>query len=271
LQAHRRQLGTNAAPPLARIGLVARAIGVSPSTIRSWEREGLISPQHDPGGHRRFTAEQVDDLRRIAGSLRRGTQRRVLRRALTNTPRGEVAGAAGTRLRALRIRSGHSLRSVARSAGISPAYLSMIERGLAAPRVAMLQKIAAATGTTLLEFFESRPGAAAAKLVRPADRRRLHGFDGVDMEDLVAFPSAALQVEIFTVRPGGGSGGGYAHEGEEAIFMLDGRVTVWLDDEEVYELERGDCLYFSSTQQHRWHNPAAEPARLFWVNTPPTF
>jgi DNA-binding transcriptional MerR regulator/mannose-6-phosphate isomerase-like protein (cupin superfamily) len=257
--------------PLARIGVVARAVGVSASTIRSWEREGLISPLRADGHHRRFTSEQVDDLRRIAGSLRRGTQRRVLRRALTGTPRGEVAGSTGPRLRALRIRAGHSLRKVAQTAGISASYLSMIERGLAAPGVAMLQKIAAATGITVLEFFEAKPGSAGAKLVRPADRRTLQGFDGVEMEDLVGFPSAAMQVEIFTVRPGGGSGGGYAHDGEEAIFMLDGRVTVWLDDDEAYELEAGDCLYFRSTQQHRWHNPGAEPARLFWVNTPPTF
>jgi hypothetical protein len=36
-------------------------------------------------------------------------------------------------------------------------------------------------------------------------------------------------------------------------------------------LRGGDCLYFSSTQTHRWSNPFGQEALLLWVNTPPTF
>jgi len=46
---------------------------------------------------------------------------------------------------------------------------------------------------------------------------------------------------------------------------------VWLDESEHYELWPGDLLYFRSDQAHRWQNPGKTPARLFWVNTPPTF
>jgi DNA-binding transcriptional MerR regulator len=45
------------------IGDLARRSGVPVSTIRAWERRyGLLSPARSPGGHRRFSE---DDLRRI--------------------------------------------------------------------------------------------------------------------------------------------------------------------------------------------------------------
>lgn len=259
--------------PSLRIGDAARMVGVSPSTLRAWEREGLVSPARGTGGHRLYTPRDVARLRQARALLERGYGHQVLRRMLSaqlrDPPPDERAGA---RLRALRIRHGLSLRRAALAAGISIAHLSQVERGLATPTVALLQRITAAYGGTLLGLFGAGDeGAAATKLVRAGERRRLEGFDRVLMEDLVRFPGAALQVEIFTVQPGGGSGGGYAHEGEEAIFVLEGQVQVWLDEVERHDLDAGDTLYFRSTQTHRWHNPGATAARLFWVNTPPTF
>ena len=157
-------------------------------------------------------------------------------------------------------------------AGISASYLSLVERGLAEPSVSLLQRVASAYGGTLLEFFGAAPaGAAGPKLVRTTERRRLRGFDRVEIEDLVTFPNAVLEIDIFNVAPGGGSGGAYSHDGEEAIYVLSGELDVWLDDAEHYHIEAGDTLYFHSAQQHRWMNQSSDTTRLFWVNTPPTF
>jgi DNA-binding transcriptional MerR regulator/quercetin dioxygenase-like cupin family protein len=254
-----------------RIGEAARLVGVSASTLRAWEREGLVSPARGAGRQRLYSAHDVARLRHVRTLIERGYGHRALRRMLAAElpPDEELAGA---RLRTLRTKHGLSLRKAAQAAGVSIAHLSLVERGLATPTVALLQRIAAAYGGTLLELFDATEGdGTAGKLVRAGERRRLQGFDRVQMEDLVRFPDAALQVEIFTVEPGGGSGGGYAHEGEEAIFVLEGCLQVLLDESERYDLAPGDTLYFRSTQVHRWHNPGATPARVFWVNTPPTF
>jgi len=260
-----------------RIGEAARLVGVSPSTLRAWEREGLVRPDRGDGHHRRYTPDDVARLREARALLERGYGHRVLRRVLAHetAPEEDLVGA---RLRTVRTRHGLSLRKAARTAGVSSAYLSLVERGLATPTVSLLQRIAAAYGGTLLEFFDQSGSGSdpeketdndkERKVVRAGKRR---GFDRVLMEDLVRFPDAALQVEIFTIQPGGGSGGGYAHAGEEALFVLEGQLQVWLDEEERCDLETGDTLYFRSTQSHRWHNPGAAPTRVFWVNTPPTF
>jgi quercetin dioxygenase-like cupin family protein len=132
--------------------------------------------------------------------------------------------------------------------------------------------VATAYGGTLLEFFGAPlSGTSGPKLVRSAERRRLRGFDRVEIEHLVTFPNAVLEIDILSVAPGGGSGGAYAHDGEESIYVLSGELDVWLDETEHYHIQAGDTLYFQSLQRHRWMNQTSDTTRMFWVNTPPTF
>jgi len=44
------------------IGFVARELGISPSTIRYYEREGFLEPLVTEGGIRRYTREDIEKL-----------------------------------------------------------------------------------------------------------------------------------------------------------------------------------------------------------------
>ncbi len=56
------------------IGELARRLGLSPATVRAWERVGVLTPGRDPGtGHRRYGASDVRDAE-LAHLLRRGGQ-----------------------------------------------------------------------------------------------------------------------------------------------------------------------------------------------------
>jgi DNA-binding transcriptional MerR regulator/mannose-6-phosphate isomerase-like protein (cupin superfamily) len=259
--------------PHLRIGEVAHQVGVSPSTVRAWEREGFVSPTRGPGGHRLYTLSDVHRLRRVHHFIEQGYNHRALHDMLDGVlPMKE--GLVGTKLRAMRASRGLSLRKAAQAADISQSYLSLVERGMATCSVAMLKRIVNAYGSTLLEFFDDSPehieDGVKCKLVRAGEGRR-QSFDSVMIEELVCFPNTILQIEIVTIEPGSGSGGEYKHEGEEVMFVLQGHIQVWLDGTECYDLKQGDMLYFQSTQLHRWHNPGKEPARYLGVNTPPTF
>lgn len=60
-------------PRLLSIGDIAEATGVSPDTIRVWERRyGRPEPVRLPSGHRRYTEEHVRWLRRVTEALARG-------------------------------------------------------------------------------------------------------------------------------------------------------------------------------------------------------
>ena len=46
-----------------RIGVVAKILGVSCDTIRRLERRGLVKPGRDWAGHRRFSPNDLEQLR----------------------------------------------------------------------------------------------------------------------------------------------------------------------------------------------------------------
>jgi len=55
------------------VGRVARLTGLSPETLRVWERRyGRPTPERLPSGHRRYSAEEVRWLRRVAEALTLG-------------------------------------------------------------------------------------------------------------------------------------------------------------------------------------------------------
>ena len=49
-----------------RIGDAARMLGVSPATLRLWERQGLILPSRSDGGGRRFSEDDLSLLRQMS-------------------------------------------------------------------------------------------------------------------------------------------------------------------------------------------------------------
>lgn len=48
------------------ISVAAELAGLHPQTLRVYEREGLVDPERSPGGTRRYSAHDVERLRRIA-------------------------------------------------------------------------------------------------------------------------------------------------------------------------------------------------------------
>lgn len=56
---------SDAARPLYLIGVVAEMLKIHPQTLRLYERKGLIRPSRTVGRTRMYSAEDVEDIRRI--------------------------------------------------------------------------------------------------------------------------------------------------------------------------------------------------------------
>lgn len=263
------------------IGDAARLVGLSEATLRLWEREGLIHPVRSQGRYRQYSEPDIKRLKEIkhlrqVRKLNAAGVRHVLKptaaasRAASWASRNNPLNSIGPKLRALREKHRLTLRDVSQRTSLSISFISAVERSQATPSVAALQKLATAYQTTLLHFFEAL-GGSEKKLVRPGDRRVLQtDQEGVKME-LLAEGTRMMEPHLFTVAPGAGSGGAYAHEGEEFLFILQGTIEIWLDEVERYGLRAGDSFYFTSNTPHRWQNIGDEEAVILWVNTPATF
>jgi transcriptional regulator with XRE-family HTH domain/quercetin dioxygenase-like cupin family protein len=75
----------------------------------------------------------------------------------------------GARLREVRLRSGMSLREVARQLGVSPSFVSQLENGKSQPSVATLYSMAQLLGVSIDELFDIED--TSPPVEEPAPRR----------------------------------------------------------------------------------------------------
>src|SRR5262245_38001583 len=262
-----------AAPKLLRISEVAKLFQVSASSLRNWERQGLIAPMPSQSRYRLYSAETVRQLkrvhflRRIKGVNPSGIVQMRGEDAELRPVGAESDTSVATRLVALRESRKLSRSEAASLAGVTAATIRSIEDGTSTPSVATLQKLARIYRTNVLSLYEKKQD--PRRLVRPQDRGVL-SERGVRME-LLAFGVSQMEPHLFRIAPRATSGGTYQHEGEEFIYMLSGKFEIWLDELEHYVLRAGDSLYFPSNLPHRWRALGDTDALLLWINTPCTF
>ena len=177
----------------------------------------------------------------------------------------------GPRIRSLRQARNVTLRELAERAGVTESFLSQVEREVTSPSIASVQRIARALDLGIAELFvDDQP---LGRVVRRAERHRIAypGLKAVD-EFLTLGKDGRLQVILSTIEPGGGTGEEpYTHDSdEEVVIVLEGRLELWVGDEE-HVLEAGDAITYSSRQLHRNRNPGPSPAVVLFCATPPSF
>jgi len=177
----------------------------------------------------------------------------------------------GARIRTRRLARHETLRQLAGQASVTESFLSQVERGVASPSIASVQRIARALDTSIAELFAADD--SAGTVVRVGDRRKIvyQGLGAVD-EFLTRGTDGRLQVIYSTIQPGGGTGDeAYTHDSdEEVVVVLEGSLDLWVGPEH-YRLESGDAVTHSSRVPHRNTNPGPGVARVLFCITPPSF
>jgi DNA-binding transcriptional MerR regulator/quercetin dioxygenase-like cupin family protein len=260
----------------------ASMVGATAVALRTWEQQGLITPGRTASGYRLYSMADIQRLRRIQTLFAAGVNAAGIRRLLdgsaatsTATARGALADAGhvrtvGQTVREWRRRKSLTLRGLGDLTGLSASYISAVERGLAAPSIASLQKLGAAFGTNVLALMADSYEPPDTPVVRASGRRVLEGDNGVTIEDL-STAGSNLEPLIFTFEPGSGSDGPISHEGEEFLYVMSGTLQLELDGSDVHQLAAGDSMAFRSERSHQFSNPGSGPAVVLWINTPRTF
>src|SRR5215217_4208264 len=134
------------APVRYKVAEAARLAGVSASTLRLWETQGLVVPERSSTGHRQYSDGDLARLKRISWfRAERGLNPAAIREALeaetgddTAANDGMAVSPVGRKLRSLRHATGRTLEQVAGEVGIAPSVLSTLERTSQGVSIAVL-------------------------------------------------------------------------------------------------------------------------------------
>ena len=175
----------------------------------------------------------------------------------------------GTKLRECRHKRGLTLQEVAEGAGLSAGFISQLERDLVSPSLSSLASISKVLQTDISEFLVM---AGTANSSTRSGKRPVYAFEGSksQFERISAnFDGRVMNAVILVEEPGHRSEP-IRHEGEELFFVLEGSITVELEDERTI-LNAGDSIHFRSSRLHSTWNHTTESASILIVLTMDVF
>jgi transcriptional regulator with XRE-family HTH domain len=171
----------------------------------------------------------------------------------------------GEILKRFRLRRGESLRDVAHGTGLSPSFLSVLERGESDITLGRLAAIAEHFGHDIGSLLGYSARGARPHVIRRDDRIAVDRGPGVDYH-VLRIPSAELELVIATFDPHAGFHDELSHEGIDIVLILQGRVVVTINAAD-YTLEEGEAAVWSGGYRHRVRNDEDEKALLVGIVT----
>jgi transcriptional regulator with XRE-family HTH domain len=175
----------------------------------------------------------------------------------------------GKKVEKYRKAKGFSSRELAKIAEITPSMLSQIERGLANPSIQTLKVLAKALNVPTFSFLLEETN--TEDLVVRSNKRKKMVVENLSYELLSPDYTGTLATAIMNVPPNTSSSETLLeHKGEEVAFVLEGKIKVFLDDEE-YILETGDSVKIPAYMKHKWENTYNKNAMILFSVTPPAF
>ncbi|SDE80058.1 helix-turn-helix domain-containing protein [Pseudonocardia oroxyli] len=169
----------------------------------------------------------------------------------------------GATIRALREKSGLSMRELARRAGVSQPFLSQIERGASAPSMITTYRLAEALGEQPGALLPA-PGEPVT-VVRAGEGRAIpvaNRPDAATGRALVMQPGTPLEVIEYVVAPGEYLEEWFALPGELAVYVVDGELEVEVEGRAPVVLGPRDLVSHSAALRHRWRVHGDAPVHL---------
>jgi quercetin dioxygenase-like cupin family protein len=168
-----------------------------------------------------------------------------------------------SRMKKLRLKSSLSLKQLANETGYSSEYLGKIEKGQVIPPVSAIIQIAKALSVESGTFLSAEQQKESEERRRKSFLIRTESYayqtltPGAENKHLKAF--------LVTVDPKKEhTGVDYHHEGEEFIYVLEGKVEMMVGEERNV-LSAGQSLHFNSAISHKLRNLVDRPAKLIGV------
>lgn len=173
----------------------------------------------------------------------------------------------GERIRVLRRERQLTQLDLARQVGVTNGQISTIERGLSAPSIGTLRRIAEALAVPIVEFFDA-PSRDHLHVVRRHERRRVTNPQGPEILEILAGPPrvTALQVGLSRdescIRSGNGDASGVF------MYVLQGHVEMNAGDQRL-QLKSGDSVVTDARRDRTFRNTGESTALVLEVHSGP--
>jgi transcriptional regulator with XRE-family HTH domain len=190
------------------------------------------------------------------------------------TEKQELARRIGSRLKELRKQAGLTLKQLGENTSLSHPLLSRIENGLAMPSIPTLEAIADILKVGIGYFFQqedekeyiiTRNGNRRIIEVKRGSKNKVnyiveHLADGIPsrwMEPVIV-TSVGKDQDVVPIT----------HDGQEFIYVIEGKVEVTLGKKKVV-LKKGDAVYLNGSVPHKAISLSKIPAKTLSVNLVP--
>ena len=170
----------------------------------------------------------------------------------------------GQKIGRLRQERGLTLQEVSEGSGLTPSFLSRLERDKVNISVANLRKLAQFFSVQMTHFFEGEDNQQVGQVVTPAERTRLSLDDAPVQVYSLLPPNSDVEARLIEARPGSGQQG-FSSRGSQMVLVLDGLLRYHLG-EEVYALHQGDTLFYHDDVAHNWINTGENTASVLTIS-----
>lgn len=182
----------------------------------------------------------------------------------------------GSKIKETRTQKNLTLKQLSEKTGLSIGFLSQVERGISNIAIDTLQDVANALEVDILTFIKSSsPTNVENNVIKNYEKEcsiinpSLHSY--ILTKNIGNLPFLPREYHIM---PSSGYEDHevetYNHIGNEWIYVLEGILTINVDDNQ-YDLYPGDSITVDSTVNHNWFNRTNKITKIIAINMPNPF
>jgi len=171
----------------------------------------------------------------------------------------------GKQIKKLRLEREMTLKDVSEKTGLSIGFLSQVERGKSSITLQSISKISDALEVSRSYFFKDEEEPTQIQQNNSEQKFKFHNSNFVyqslsgDLNDPKFEPMLVVLLPTNTHVSSAST-----HSGQEFVYVLEGRLTVIIEDQET-EIETGSSFHIDSTTPHTWFNNTSDPVKLLYV------
>src|SRR4030042_238256 len=188
---------------------------------------------------------------------------------------GRRPGNLGDKIRTLRKKLGMTQKELAEQVGLTPSFISQLEKNLISPSLDSLLKLSEKLNTSPTFFLrEGEDGTRQKMVIKSSERQEIQLKEmktpEIQLQLLVSDAlNRRMEPYLLTMKEGAAIDGHfYGHKGDEFAYVIEGELEVEIQDENQL-LRQGDSLYIGSIFPSTWANRGKGEAVILWVLSPP--